>query len=147
MSDQPFAISVSVEARLRGILCSLAIFAFLFTPVELLLLEHTGDWVQLIPFAACFFGLVAAGWVLVEPSAMRIRNARLLSGAVVLTALIGSIRHLLHNLELELELHADTSWMEALWPSLHGAAPFLAPGILILGALMVLGATYRHPAA
>lgn len=134
------------EARLRGILCSLAVLTFLFTPAELILLEHTGDWVQLIPFVASFLGLVAAGWVLVDPSHARIRGARWLSAAIALSGVVGSIKHVLHNLELELEIRPGWTWVESLPDALQGAAPSLATGILILGALLILGATYDHPA-
>lgn len=135
------------EARLRGILCSLAILTFLFTPAELILLEHTGDWVQLIPFAASFLGLVAAGWILVEPTRGRIQGAKWISVAIALSGVVGAVKHVLHNLELELEIRPGSTWLDALPEALHGAAPTLATGILILGALLILGATYRHPAA
>jgi len=135
------------EDGLRAILCSLAVLTFLFTPVELLLLEHTKTWLQLVPFVASFFGLVAAGWVLVQPTRARITGARLLSGAIVLSAMVGSIQHVRENLEMELEIRPGADWTSVFWEALHGSAPTLATGILILGALLVLGATYRHPAA
>jgi len=134
------------EARLRGILCSLAVLTFLFTPIELLLLGHTETWLQLVPFAASFFGLVAAGWVLVEPSAARLSGARWLSLVIIGTAVIGTWQHFQENLELELEIRPGTTWTDVVWEALHGSAPTLATGILVLGALLVLGATYEHPA-
>lgn len=142
MSFVPVA---DTEARLRGILCSLAILTFLFTPVELLLLEHTGTWLQLVPFVASFFGLVAAGWVLVEPTPARLSGARWLSLAIIGAAVVGSFQHFQENLELELEIRPSAVWTEVIWEALHGSAPTLATGILVLGALLVLGATYRHP--
>ncbi|MDA0379383.1 MAG: hypothetical protein O2899_07810 [Bacteroidetes bacterium] len=138
--------STIVKARLRGILCSLAVLVFLFTPLELLLLEHTGDWIQLIPFAASFFGIVAAGWVLVSPSRLRIIGARLLAAGIIGVTLIGVVKHFQENLELELEVRPGTGWPDVWQDALFGAAPFLASGILLLGALLIIGATYAHPA-
>lgn len=137
--------TTDVEARLRIIFCSLAVLTFVATPMELLLLEHTEDWVQLVPFVASFFGMVACGWVLVDPTPARLTGARWICGSIVLIAIVGSVQHFLHNLELELEIRPSASVWDGVWPALYGAAPFLATGILILGALMVLGATYRHP--
>ena len=42
---------MSVEARFRRFLLLVAGGLFLGIPVELWLEEHTGDWVQRIPFA------------------------------------------------------------------------------------------------
>ena len=135
-----------VEARLRGILCSLAVLVFLITTLELLLLEHTGEWQQLIPFAASFFGLVAAGWVMVEPSPGRIKAARAIAVGIGLVTLTGVILHFEANLELELEIRPGQAISDVWLDALFGAAPFLASGILLLGALLILGATYAHPA-
>jgi hypothetical protein len=69
-----------------------------------------------------------------------------LSAAIALSGVVGSIKHVLHNLELELEIRPGSTWVESLPDALQGAAPSLATGILILGALLILGATYDHPA-
>ena len=135
-----------VEARLRGILCGLAVLVFLATPVELILLEHTGDWQQLIPFVASFFGLVAAGWVTVEPSRTCLLGARAIAAAIGLITLIGVVLHFQANIELELEIHAGQAWTILWKQAVAGAAPLLASGILLMGALLILGATYAHPA-
>lgn len=146
MTDHRIRNGGETEARLRLILCSLAVLTFLFTPLELILLEHTEEWIQFVPFVASFFGLVAAGWVMVEPTSMRIRGARWLSVAIVSSGILGTVQHVLHNLELELEIRPGSSWTEVFVDALHGAAPSLATGILILGALAILGASYDHPA-
>lgn len=135
-----------LEARFRLILCVLAVATFVVTPAELILLGHTQSVAQSVPFIACFFGLVASGWVLVDPDAIRLRRARLLSWLIMATAVFGGFMHLRANLLLQLEIRPNGTWSEAVWPALQGSAAFLAPGILVLGALLVLGATYRHPA-
>lgn len=136
-----------VEARLRGILCSLAILVYLITPVELILLDHVHEWQQLIPFVAAFFGLVTAGWVLVDPTRSRILAARAVSVAIAVVTVIGVGLHFQANLELELEIRPGTTFGDVWVEAAFGAAPLLASGILLLGALMILGATYAHPAA
>jgi len=134
-----------LEARFRLILCALAVATFVVIPAELILLGHTQSVAQWIPFVACFFGLVASGWVVVDPVPARLRGARLLSRLIVLSGMVGAFMHLRANLLLQLEIRPNETWSEAMWPALQGSAAFLAPGILILGALLVLGATYDHP--
>ena len=145
MNEERSTAGGIVEARLRIILCSLAVLVFLITPAELVLLEHTEDWQQLIPFVSAFFGLVASGWVLVGPSRRRILGARTLSAGIIFTAAIGLVLHLQANFELELEIQPGTTLGDVWLDALFGPAPLLAPGILLLGALLVLGATYTHP--
>lgn len=135
-----------VEARLRGILCSLAVLVYLITPVELILLDHVHEWQQLIPFVAAFFGLVTAGWVLVDPTRARIIAARGVSVAIAVITIIGVGLHFRANLELELEIRPGTTFGDVWFEAAFGAAPLLASGILLLGAFLILGATYAHPA-
>ena len=137
----------ALEARFRLMLCVMAITTFVITPAELILLGHTHSAIQWVPFVASFFGLVACGWVLTDPGSTRIKGARLLSAAIILSGFIGAFMHLRANLLLEMEIRPNSPLTEAIGPALQGSAAFLAPGILILGALMVLGATYRHPAS
>lgn len=134
-----------VEARLRGILCSLAVLVYLITPVELILLDHVHEWQQLIPFVAAFFGLVTAGWVLIDPTRARIIAARAVSVVITVVTLIGMGLHFRANLELELEIKPGTTFGDVWWDAAFGAAPLLASGILLLGALLIVGATYAHP--
>jgi hypothetical protein len=137
----------ALEARFRLMLCVLAITTFVITPAELILLGHTHSAIQWVPFVASFFGLVACGWVLADPGPTRIRAARLLSGPIILSGFLGAFMHLRANLLLEMEIRPNSPLVEAIGPALQGSAAFLAPGILILGALLVMGATYRHPAS
>ncbi len=136
-----------LEARFRLFLCILAIATFIATPAELILLGHTHSVAQWVPFVSSFLGLVACGWVLVDPSPSRIRAARIVSVAIIISGLFGALMHFRANMLLELEIHPNWTFTDAIWDAIQGSAAFLAPGILILGALLVLGAAYRHPMA
>ena len=137
----------ALEARFRLMLCVLAITTFVITPAELILLGHNHSAIQWVPFVASFFGLVASGWVLADPGPSRIKGARILSAAIILSGILGAFMHLRANLLLEMEIRPNFTLIDIIGPALQGSAAFLAPGILILGALLILGATYRHPAA
>jgi len=65
-----------------------------------------------------------------------LRIARWISYAVFLLAMYGMLEHVLHNLELEREVRPNSPVLEMLWRSVSGAAPFLASGILSLGAIL-----------
>ena len=56
------------------------------------------------------------------------------------------VQHLLGNLGFEREISPDAPVAELLGSALSGVASLLAPGGIVLGALVVV-ATYRHPGA
>lgn len=64
---------------------------------------------------------------------------------VALGGLFGVYEHVAHNMAFEREIRPMADLAEVLWEGLFGASPLLAPGILALGALLALAATYRHP--
>ena len=114
---------------------------FVFTALELLLLEHTETLVQWIAFGLCALGLGCAVILLKSPSRRQLNAARMSAGVIILGTLYGIVEHVLHNMELELEIRPSATWMDVIWPSLTGAAPLLASGILIVGALLLAAST------
>lgn len=126
-----------MERWYRRFLSGVAAMIFAVTPIELLLLDHTGSVLQYAPFIGCAAGLAAALIAFRGPTSIRgIRISRWISYAVFALALYGMLEHVLHNLELEQEVRPDTPILTMLWRSVSGAAPFLASGILSLGALL-----------
>lgn len=136
----------TIIARLRTFLLVTTVFLCAGTLVELVLLEHTDEPTQLIPF---FLAVLAAGlalWVLITPSRLSIRALRLGMGVVMIGSIIGMVLHFTSNLELELEMRPNSGVGDVLWQTLTGASPLLSPGVLALAGVLAIAATYYHPA-
>jgi hypothetical protein len=135
-----------VEGRLRRFLLLVTASIFLAMPVELVLEEHTKDTLQLIPFMLCGVGLFTVVAALVRPqktTLLALRGAMLLVG---FGGLLGMGLHLLSNFEFEREIRPNAAMGDAFINTLKGANPLLAPGILVVAALIAVAATYYHPA-
>ncbi|MFN8449963.1 MAG: hypothetical protein U0521_15605 [Anaerolineae bacterium] len=134
-----------IEDRLRRFLLLLAMLVFLATLAELVLEEHTGETLQFIPFALCGLGLITIGWALLRPERRTVLSMRRAMLVVMVGGIFGAGVHLFENLQFEQEIRPNAAVGDVMIATLKGAAPLLAPGILIFGALIALAATYYHP--
>jgi hypothetical protein len=137
--------SLSVEARIRRYIFLLSILVFASTLVELWLVDHTQEALQLVPFGLCAAGLLAVIAALLRPTPATITILRVVMLGIALGGIFGVGVHLLNNFQFEQEIRPNTSTWEALVAGLKGAAPMLAPGVLFFASLLSLTATYRHP--
>ena len=135
-----------VLSRLRQFLLVMSALLFVGTLVELWLINHMEDPVQLIPFALCGLGIVAIILVMLRPRRAVLLGLRACMGLVALGSILGGYLHLEGNLGLHRELHPNASTGDLLMGALDGANPLLAPGILALTATLAIAATYYHPA-
>lgn len=135
-----------VLLRLRQFLLVVSALLFVGTLVELWLINHMEDPVQLIPFALCGLGLVAVFVAMLRPRRAALLGLRACMGLVVLGSFLGGYLHLESNLGFHRELHPNASTGDLLMGALGGANPLLAPGILALTAALAIAATYYHPA-
>lgn len=110
------------------------------------LVKHWEDVVQLIAFAACGLGIIAAVIVLVRPRRLTVRLLRVCMALVTLGSLYGIFEHLRNNIAFEREIHPNAPTGDIFFNALGGATPLLAPGILAAAAVLALAAAYRHPA-
>jgi hypothetical protein len=138
--------STAVEERLRRFLLVIVIFLCLGTLVELLLEEHYKESLQLIPFGLCGTAILTVLAVLIRPQRNTILLLRIVMIIVVLGSLLGIYLHLDSNLQFELEIRPNATAGDVWLDALRGANPLLAPGILALGSMLALLATYFHPA-
>ena len=141
LADRPGA----VEDRFRRFLLYVAAGLYVGTPVELVLTEHTGDWVQWIPFGLCALGLAVVVWALRAPGRASYRAVRVASAGIAAGTAYGVYSHLSHNLAFELEIRPGATWTDGIVEALFGASPLLAPGILGLAALLAAAATFWSP--
>ena len=135
-----------VVRRLRSFLFALAGLMAVGTLGELWLAEHVKEPLQFIPFGLCGLALVAVAGAWRWPRPATLWTLR---GVMALTALgsaLGMYEHLAANAAFELEIRPN-AMLSAVWLDvLHGAAPILAPGVLLMMAAVALAATYAHPA-
>ena len=126
-------------------LLAILVLGLLGTAVELILLQHYGDWMQVVPLALIVLTLVAVLWHILVPSAP---NVRVLQALMVLFVVAGPIGMGLHydaNAEFEHEMDPSLSGARLFSESLSGATPLLAPGTMVQLGLIGLVYTYRHP--
>jgi hypothetical protein len=142
-------MSHSVESRLRRFLLQLSAFICAGTIVELLLVEHTGSWVQFVPIVAAgagSAGSLAALRGLPDLPAGRSRLAfRGIMLVLIIVSVVGVFQHVRANYLFVREIKpAGIAW-DAFLEALTGASPLLASGILALAGLCGWMATVRGP--
>jgi hypothetical protein len=138
-------IAGTVEERFRRFLLIVSAFIFGGTMVELWFTEHTGDLVQLVPFVLCGLGICIVVAALFAPKRGVLFALRAIMALLVLGSMFGIYQHVEHNYGFEVEIRPNASRSEAFWEALSGASPLLAPGILALGGMLAIAATYYHP--
>lgn len=138
--------SERVLDNLRRFLLGVSLLMFAGTIVELWLLDHTQDAVQLIPFALCAAGIGAVAAAMLRPSRASMLSLRVLAGVEALGSLVGIGYHVWSNFSFEQEIRPTAALDTLILPTLKGAAPLIAPGALLFAALVAAAATYYHPA-
>lgn len=133
-------------SRLRRFLLVLSILLLGGTVVELLLVNHTKDFVQLIPFVLCGLGGMTALVVLLRPRRATVITLRASMTLVVCGSIFGIYEHYVNNVAFQREIKPNVPMSEALVSAIAGANPLLAPGTLAVAAVLALAATYYHPA-
>lgn len=136
----------TTEQRLRQFLLSVAAFIFIGTIFELILLEHTEEILQWIPFVVSSIGLgiIVVAWYI--PKMIIFKILRWIMFGVTLSSFVGVYLHFSGNLAFTREINPSFTLAESLWPAMKGSYPLLAPGILFLAGILSLAATYQHPA-
>lgn len=134
-----------VEGRIRRWLLILSVLSFGVTVVELILQEHTGEPLQLLPFALCGIGIVAVLAVLLRPGRSTIVMMRITMLIVGMGGVLGLAVHLLRNIGFEQEIRPNAATLDVVLNALKGASPLLAPGAIVFAALLGIIAAYEHP--
>jgi hypothetical protein len=146
MEDEP---SVSRDSAplgtLRTLLLAIVFIGILGTGVELVLLGHVEDWVQLSPILLLVVGVVVTIWQVATPSAASVRVLQLVMVLFVASGLVGIGYHYAGNEEFERELYPGVEGLTLVGESLAGATPVLAPGAMMLLGLVGLTYAHRHP--
>ena len=135
----------TLNTRFRYFLFFLAGAIFVGTVVELLFSNHMETAVQYIPFFLCAIGFVTLIVAVARPQRSTLLALRAVMVVVIGGSLFGIFEHIESNIEFALEIRPNAVLGDVFWQALGGANPLLAPGILALGGLIALAATYYHP--
>ncbi|HSJ89229.1 MAG TPA: hypothetical protein VK909_18600 [Anaerolineales bacterium] len=138
---------MSAEAtllRLRQFLIIISAGVFVMTVTELFFLSHWTEWIQYLPFALSGLGLVTLGLAYFRPTRGTLLVLRWSMIIIALCSLIGFYEHMENNFEFNKEIRPNATAQQSIVATLEGANPVLAPGILTLGAVIGLAATYQH---
>jgi hypothetical protein len=133
--------------RLRRILVAVVAFGFGGTAVDLFLLAHHEDPLQLAPFLVIGFCLIAVGWHAVAAGPFSLLLTRVAMVTAVAGALVGMTLHYRGSMEFQLEMDPSLGGFDLLTKVLTSKAPpTLAPMNLAVLGLIGLASTYRDPA-
>lgn len=130
--------------RLRQFLIIISAGVFVMTVTELFFLSHWSETIQYLPFALSGLGLITLGMAYFRPSRSNLLVLRWAMIIIAVCSLIGFYEHMANNLAFQMEIQPNATTSEFLWSMLEGANPVLAPGILTLGAVIGMAATYQH---
>lgn len=129
----------------RRILLAILVIGLSGTAVELLLLDHVEDTIQLVPLAVIALALAALGWHVVRESRTSLLALQVVMSLFLAAGLAGIFYHVRANLEFQREFDPSLRGRALLWQALHSKVPpALAPGVLVQFALIGLAYTYRQ---
>jgi len=132
-------------ARLRQFLFVISAGIFVMTVLELVFVGHWNENIQYLPFALCGLGLTTVTFAYLRPNLTSLNIMRWSMIVIAVCSLIGFYEHLYNNYSFWLEIQPNSTTWELIVATLNGGIPILAPGIVLLGAVIGLVATYRHP--
>ena len=138
---------MTVMTTIRRMLAAILLLGMSGTLIELLLLGHDEDRIQLIPLAALGAGVIAVCWYAATGSPV---SARVLRGVMLVFLAAGAAGVYYHyraNVEFQLESDPSLKGRALLWSVLRAKVPpALAPGVMVQLGLIGLVSTYRPSA-
>jgi len=137
--------SDTILAKLRQFLLIISAGVFVMTVTELTFLNHWKQTIQFLPFALSGLGLITLAFAYFCPSRTVLTGMRWSMFVIAACSLIGFYEHMSNNYSFWLEVKPNTTTWALIKATLGGANPVLAPGILMLGAVIGLMAIYKHP--
>lgn len=129
---------------LRRLLAAILLVGMSGTLVELLLLRHFGDRVQLIPVGLLGLGLLGVAWHAWTRSRASANLVRLLMALFVAAGFAGVYYHFAANVEFQKEMDPSLAGRALVWKALEATVPpALAPGVMLQLGLIGLAYTYK----
>jgi hypothetical protein len=131
--------------RLRRLLLGVLAVGFVGTAVDLMLLAHYEDPLQLTPFVVISFCVISIAWQGIAPGGFSLALMRIAMTVAIAAAAVGMTLHYQGSMEFQLETDRSLSGVELMRKVLTSKAPpTLAPMNLALLGLVGLVSTYRE---
>ncbi|TDQ33363.1 hypothetical protein [Zeaxanthinibacter enoshimensis] len=127
---------ISTKFATRQVIVAALLFMMVGTGLELVLIDHYEDLLQLIPLVCIALAMVLVLVLLFYRTRFTIGFFKLVLGVSALSGLYGTFLHLQANYEFEQEMQPTADDWHLLVESLSGALPALAPGSMIVLALL-----------
>ena len=121
---------------LKRIIVVALLFMLSGTAMELYLLDHYEDVLQLIPLLCIGASILVMMILFFRRNKLVVRIFKLILGLTALSGFYGVFLHMQANYEFELEMKPTASGWDLFSESLSGALPSLAPGSMIVLALI-----------
>ena len=137
--------SDAILIKLRQFLQIITAGIFVMTVTELIFVGHWNETIQFLPFALCGLGLITLAIAYFRPSHTTVNTMRWSMIVIGVCSFIGFYEHMANNLSFWLEIQPNATTWELIVATFNGGIPILAPGILLLGAVIGLAAIYQHP--
>jgi hypothetical protein len=142
MEAQPKG-SADTVGMLRLWILGVLVLGLLGTVVELVLLSHYEQAVQLVPVVLIVLALIVLAWHVIGHSAASLRVLMGLMVLFVLAGFAGFVAHFHGSAEFQLDLEPSLSTWELLEKVMRAKAPpLLAPGMMMQLGLLGLAYVY-----
>jgi hypothetical protein len=134
-----------VLAQLRRLVLGVLAVGFIGTAVDLTLLAHYEDPLQLTPFVVIALCVFSIAWHGIAPGGFSLALMRIAMTVAVSAAIVGMTLHYQGSMEFQLETDRSLSGFELMKKVLTAKAPpTMAPMNLALLGLVGLTSTYRE---
>lgn len=124
------------QAHILKVISSAFLFMIFGTITELFLLEHYEGALQLIPLICIGVSLLLVVLIYFNHSSQLIKLFKIFLWITALSGFYGSFLHLKANIEFEMEMKPTATVWDVFIDSFSGALPTLAPGSMIVLALL-----------
>jgi hypothetical protein len=132
-------------ASLRRLIGGVLLLGMSGTFLELLLLQHDEDALQLVPLVLLGAGIAAVAWHAWTKSVGSGTAVRILMVLFIAAGLAGVYFHLTANVEFQRETDPSLRGWALVWQALEAKVPpALAPGVMLQLGLIGLAYTYRY---
>lgn len=135
----------AILTRQRQFLLVITVGIFVMTVLELVFVSHWNQSIQFLPFILCALGLIVTGLAYLKPSPKTVKTMHWSMIVIGTCSFIGFYEHMYNNYSFWLDIQPNTTTKDLIIATFNGGIPILAPGILLLGAMIGLTAIYKHP--
>lgn len=131
---------------LRRLLLGVFLVGAIGSAVDLFLLEHFEDKLQLIPLGLLGLAVIVLIWHVIHRGRASLRVFQIVMTLFVIAGFVGLVLHYQGSAEFQTEVNPDLSGMELFLKAIRAKAPpALGPGAMINLGLLGLAYVYRHP--